>query len=121
MSATNLITALRTETREDSITPSRIADILDAVLKEGGSGGSVPADLAERLDAVGITAANAKNTADAAKTAADSAKTAADTAKTPPTQPKTPPTHSRIPSPDYRQRSDQSRRSGPAPPPNSTL
>ncbi|MCM1522788.1 MAG: alanine-zipper protein [Muribaculaceae bacterium] len=88
--ATSLIQTLKTETREGSVTPARLAEILEAVLAEGGSSSAeIPADLSQRLDAIqasvaaAMTAAtSAQTTAEAAKTAATSAQTTAEAAKT---------------------------------------
>lgn len=101
------ITSLRTETKEDSITPERIGAILDAmadkVEQTADAGTSVPPDLLDRIEAIGLTANNnfdtiktlqadkislsnglttAQNTATTAKSTADNAKTIAQDAKT---------------------------------------
>ena len=104
------ITSLRTETQEGSITPERLGAILeslaDKVQEATDAGASVPPDLLDRVDAIGLTAnknfdtiktlqadkislsnglttaqnaaANAKSTADDAKTIAQAAKTKAE-------------------------------------------
>ncbi len=108
------ITSLRTETKDGSINPERLGAILDAmadkVQEATDAGASVPPDLLERVDAIGLTAnknfdtiktlqadkisltnglttaqnaaTNAKSAADTAQTTADTAKTTADDAKT---------------------------------------
>lgn len=100
------ITSLRTETQEGSITPERLGNILDALADKvqaaTDAGASVPSDLLERVDAIGLTAnrnfdtiktlqadkislsnglTTAQNTATTAKSTADDAKTLAQTAK----------------------------------------
>lgn len=58
-----------------------VADALDNLFQNGGSGGDNPA-LTERVDALESEVDAAKSTADTAKTSADAAKTAADKANT---------------------------------------
>lgn len=80
--AEQLISAIRTETREGAITPERLADALAAVLDEGGSGsGEVPADLTQRLDAIGKLASNASEAASGASKSAEEAMKTAQSAR----------------------------------------
>lgn len=110
--ARQLISALQNENAPESVSPQRLAGIYDALLSQQekdreellekiddaaqSGGGEVPADLAEKLDAIGQTSANAlkkasdaltasseaASSAGAAKTAADNATIAAGAAKT---------------------------------------
>lgn len=109
--ARQLIDALLNETREDSVSPQRLAGIYDAILSKGESdrenlekkiaeaaaSGSpdLPEDFLERVNAIGTTASSALDkagdalgkaeqaiqSAQSAKAAASDAKTAADNAK----------------------------------------
>lgn len=82
--ASSLIASLETETREESVSPSRLAGIFSAVLSEasasGGSSGMTE-DVEERLNAMSSSVKTASDKAAAAQSAAASAQASADSAK----------------------------------------
>lgn len=95
--ARQLIDDLQNETREESVSPQRLAGIYDAILQkqetdrrdleqkinETGSGNAeIPADLKDRLDALGTTSANALEYASMALGASSEAAEKAESAKT---------------------------------------